>query len=363
MRKVNIIHLSDIHYDNSEGVNNLLEKLKFDLLKMKQELEEYHLLIITGDCIDKGKVDLFNEFSKKLNKIIKECGIGKKKVAISIGNHDANLESNLLNLLKESQKNNNLTKDENLNKLEKELTSIYQEYNEFDKQYIITHNGIEIVDFPIKDSQKNVILRLRIIMLNSSWCTTIYNKYGELIIGNNQLKQIKEKFNSKKRTKCDYVIMCMHHPLDWFKYEERIKINNIIENTGVNFLFHGHIHISDIKNLNNIDGFTSTFCTGISYKKTGENSSTKSGMRYSIYQIDKNTNTMNIYIRSTNEKGNFVPDNTLYSNVKNGFFTIPLENPYNCLMPFKSVDEPRSSIVLTKYNVERILAKESLRGV
>lgn len=93
MQKVNIIHLSDIHYNNTENMNNLIDNLQVDLLKMKQELNEFHLLLITGDCIDKGNVNLFDDFGKKLNKIIKECGISKKKVVISIGNHDANLHS------------------------------------------------------------------------------------------------------------------------------------------------------------------------------------------------------------------------------------------------------------------------------
>lgn len=182
-----------------------------------------------------------------------------------------------------------------------------------------------------------------------------------MIIGDRQLEQIKKKINSSRNKNFDYIIMCMHHPLDWFKYSDRIKLTNFMNEVGVSFLFHGHIHTSNIESINNIDGNTNTFCTGISYKKTGENSSTKSGMRYSIYQIDKITKTMNVYIRSTNEKGHFVPDNTLYSNVKNGFFTIPLENPYSCLMPFKTIEDiPKSSIILTRKNVERILEKENL---
>lgn len=362
MKKVNVIHLSDIHFNNSNEINDLINKLISDLLEIKEELNDFHLLIITGDCVDKGQVNLFEIFSKKLDKLLKECGISKKKVAIAIGNHDVNLNSNYLEMLKKSNLNNN-SNENLLVKLEPDITSIYQEYNKFVKNYINTENGINVSDITVKGLKKSKLLTIRLIMLNSSWSTTIHNKYGELKIGDTQLKNIREKIDSlrEKKKKCDYVFLCMHHPLDWFTFQDRNKIRELMEYANVDFFLHGHIHTSDVKNVNNIDATINTLCTGISYKKEGEKSSSKSGMRYSIYQIDKYTKTMNIYIRSTNEKGKFVPDTTLYSNVKQGFFTIPLENIRECLMPFNSVDQiSRYSIVLTNDNVKKILSKESL---
>ena len=105
MRTANIIHLSDIHFDNSENMNDLLDKLKMDLLEMKKELEEFHIMIISGDCIDKGRVELYPEFRKKLDKILKECDISKKKVIIAIGNHDTSLETGYLELVRNSISN------------------------------------------------------------------------------------------------------------------------------------------------------------------------------------------------------------------------------------------------------------------
>lgn len=360
MRTANIIHLSDIHFDNSENMNDLLDKLKMDLLEMKKELEEFHIMIISGDCIDKGRVELYPEFRKKLDKILKECDISKKKVIIAIGNHDTSLETGYLELVRNSILDGKMDKDSAMDAAQEQYAAIYQDYNNFDRNYLTTQDGSDIVEVTIKYKKKSPIMRIRFVVLNSSWSTTIHNKYGELVIGDKQLENIKKKLNTFKK-KCDYVILCMHHPLDWFKYEEREKINDLISRLNVDFFIHGHIHVSKAMNTNDIDENINTFCTGISYKKEGENSSTKSGMRYSIYQINNNTKTMNIFIRSTNSKGKFVDDNVLYSNVKNGFFTIPLENPNNCLMPFKTVDGfPKSSIVLTKQNVEKILSKEDL---
>lgn len=362
MRKVNIIHLSDIHFNNSEDSNNLLEALKNDLLAMKNELEEYHVLIITGDCVDKGKVHLFPDFKKKIDKIIKACGLTKKKVIVTIGNHDSNLENPWLLAMHSEIKSGKSTAETALNNIEDKISTLYQEYNKFDSEYIVTQDGIGVTEIPIKNAQGNPIFRLRIISLNSSWSTTIVNEYGQLTIGDFQLNQIKKQLKEKGTggKKCDYTFLCMHHPLDWFKYSEREKIEKFINEVNVDFILHGHIHTSDVENISSVDVLKHIFCTGISYLKTGEKSTKKSGMRYSIYQINKDTKTMNVFIRSTNEKGEFVDDNTLYSNVKDGFFTVPLESPFKCLMPFKSIDSEKSSTVLSRDRVEKILKKEDL---
>lgn len=357
MRRANIIHLSDIHFDNSENSNKLLDSLKTDLLLMKEELEEYHALIITGDCVDKGQVNLFPEFKKKLDRLIKDCGITKKKVIIALGNHDCDFTDPWLQAMLAEIKSGKSTSEQVIKKIETNITGLYKEYNKFDQHYFTTTDGIGVAEFSINCPQG--VFRLRIIILNSSWSTSIINEYGNLIVGDTQINQIKQELNQRGK-KCDYTFLCLHHPLDWFKFSEREKLEKFIEDVNIDFIFHGHIHTSDVKDISNIDVLKHVFCTGISYAKTGENSSKKSGMRYSIYQINKDTKTMNVYIRSTNEKGVFVDDNILYSNVKNGFFTVPLESPYNCLMPFKSVESPKNSISLSREFVEKILKKEEL---
>lgn len=358
MRKANIIHLSDIHFDDSESSNKLLDAIKDDLLLLKKELEEYHILIITGDCVDKGKTDLFDNFIKKLDRIIKECGITRKKVIINVGNHDTDLNNPVFKGLKGDIA-------EKANEIEKRLGSLYPEYNASTSKFAETQNGIGVNDITIANHSKTKLFKFRIISLNSAWYTTVNNKYGELCIGDEQIKKIKEKINAKRISINDFdsIILCMHHPLDWFKYEEREKIEKLIQEQHVDYILHGHIHDSNVENISNIDNTTHVFCTGIPYKKDGgiNPSSSKSGMRYSIYQINKDTKTMNIFIRSTNTKGVFKEDSDLYSNVKNGFFTIPLVKPDQFIMPFKCVDAiPKTSIALTKELVNKILYKENI---
>lgn len=77
MKKAVIVHLSDIHFDNSEGSNELINNLIIDLVQMKEKVGKYDILTITGDCVDRGKVDLFKIFEEKVNAILKVCDIKK----------------------------------------------------------------------------------------------------------------------------------------------------------------------------------------------------------------------------------------------------------------------------------------------
>ncbi|WP_166432642.1 metallophosphoesterase family protein [Lacrimispora amygdalina] len=367
MRRVNVIHLSDIHFDNSNKSNEILEELKEDLLKMKEELGGFHLLLITGDCVDKGQVELFKEFCNKLNIIVKSCGLTKKKVLIMLGNHDSSKKNPWLTSFFSSIDNEKMSKEEVLNSIEPTISPLYPDYNENVKKYVNTPDGIGVNEFQFKfDNQTST--KIRVISVNTSWSTAIYNKYGDLIIGDTQIEKLKksiEELNNKqkiyKQKKCDYTILCMHHPLDWFKYNERKKIEQFIKSSEVDFVLHGHIHTAGFENVNNIDNTSNIFCTGISYQKTGETCSRKDGMRYSIYEINKDTQTVNVYIRSTNDQGKFVEDNRLYKKSKNGFFTMSLENPNNCVLPFKTVDNvSKMYTVLNQETVRKILSKERL---
>ena len=103
MQKQVIIHLSDIHYDNTEYSNLLLDNLIADLVEMKKEVGAYDLLAITGDCVDRGNIAFFDPLSKKLNKLLKKCGLTPKKNTIIVpGNHDVSHKNEWLDSLKSS---------------------------------------------------------------------------------------------------------------------------------------------------------------------------------------------------------------------------------------------------------------------
>lgn len=356
MEKAVIVHLSDIHYNGSEESCKIIDNLLKDLDTMKSEVGHYDLLAITGDCIDKGKTQLFEEFSKKVNLILKTCELPiKNKTIVVPGNHDASYNNQWIRNLVSTHGQ----KYEMINQnIENDLTIFYKEFNEFVQKYSSPINGVGIKYLTVNG------IVIRSIFINSSWSTLSHdlseNVYGKLCIGDMQLDEISKKLSIRKK-KYDITIACMHHSLDWFEYNERIKLQNFLYSTvKVDFIFHGHIHDASYDSIFNMDSSTNIFCTGIAYNKTGENCSRKDGYRYSIYELDKYTRTINVYLRSTNNKGEFVSDNRLYSKVnKEGFFTVPMGNITECIIPIKSVDNNKKyNLFLNKEIVELILKKE-----
>lgn len=353
MRKTTIIHLSDIHFDNSEISNELLTNLQKDIKQMEHYVGSYDLLVLTGDCVDKGHVELYNVFSEKINTLLKTSSISKKRAIIVPGNHDCTRENQWLSALKQIS-NNNVA--EIANRISKDVSPLFSEFNEFIVPYSNKLNGIGVKYF----KTQNMVVR--VILLNSSWSTLVDNTYGHLLIGDEQLEKIKSELDKRKQH-FDITIACLHHPLDWFTYEERIKLQEFLyEKINVDILLHGHIHDSSYECISNMDMSSNKFCTGISYHKTGENCSRKDGMRYSIYEIDFDTRTINVYLRATNQNNIFVDDNRLYSKVnKDGFFTLPLGSVRECIMPFSNVDYPfKNNIFLSRDIVQRIMDKEEL---
>ena len=354
MKRAVIIHLSDIHYDGSESSYTLIQQLQADLEEMRQNFDtEYNAIIITGDCINKGHTELYSEFSERLDDIAKVCGLRKDHVVIVPGNHDSDRDNKWLKAIKEKYGKD---QEKIVNDIKDDISPLYKEYNEFIAKYSKQNNGIGVKDYTCND------MKIRVVFLNSSWSTLADCKYGELYIGDEQLEKIKSIIDNRKQ-KCDVMIACLHHPLDWFKYDERVKLQDFLYNKlNVNLILHGHIHEASYDSISNMDINSNTFCTGISYHKTGEDCSRKDGMRYSIYEIDYDTHTVNVYLRATNQKGKFISDNRLYSKVnKNGFFTLPLGNINQCIMPIKSVDDSkRNNIFLSKTFVKRLIDKEEL---
>ena len=93
MRKITIIHVSDIHYENNEPENQgLVINSFFDDLKAKINLADATntYCIISGDLVNKGNSEkIFNEFYNnfiiKLTKLIP-----LQNIFCSPGNHDLN---------------------------------------------------------------------------------------------------------------------------------------------------------------------------------------------------------------------------------------------------------------------------------
>lgn len=86
-----ILHITDLHLNDFEGTTEHLRKKYFEeyidnLVEKISENVDY--LIITGDFIDKGKIENFEHVTEIINYICDKLKIDISNVCCNIGNHD-----------------------------------------------------------------------------------------------------------------------------------------------------------------------------------------------------------------------------------------------------------------------------------
>jgi orotate phosphoribosyltransferase len=92
--KKNILHITDLHLDDFEGTSEHLRRKFYreyiDLLheKIKEDKLEIDYIIITGDFINRGKVENFIHVSEIVNYLVEKFNIQKENICCTIGNHD-----------------------------------------------------------------------------------------------------------------------------------------------------------------------------------------------------------------------------------------------------------------------------------
>lgn len=93
--KMNILHITDFHLNNFDGENEFLRRgfYKEYINRLFQSLNKevstiIHQIIITGDLIDRGKIENFEHINVIVEYIANKFSVHKKNVHFCIGNHD-----------------------------------------------------------------------------------------------------------------------------------------------------------------------------------------------------------------------------------------------------------------------------------
>lgn len=333
MKRCCILHLSDLHIDMDEDYNFIMlrEELKNDIQKqVKQNDFTIDVIAITGDVINKGKEESFNNAKLLVEDILQELKIDKSKVVIVPGNHDIPRDNELSSKL-----------DEHIDELNdikflggnwSKFNERFGEFNSFVGEFYGTDIALVNSSFGIKDVVINN-MRLRFILLNTAWTTRGDKDYGKLRLGRAQLEYLRKTNRVlNEEYESDLCIAVTHHPLDWLEIEEREMVQDYLTDRrklGVDVILHGHIHDAKIEMLINPEGSILKLVSGIGYPKSQlrEKGQPKiCSCRYSIYKFDIDENLVEIISRISNDRGVFGPDNGLYRcEEENGHHYMPIK--------------------------------------
>ncbi|GKU24074.1 hypothetical protein CFOLD11_09000 [Clostridium folliculivorans] len=332
MRKFTLLHLSDLHIDNADDPNFAIarEYLKNDLIKIiKEKRKQIDAVVISGDIINKGKLQSYDLAKNMIREIIDIAELSADKVLIVPGNHDI-ARDNMVKVLYENLSEEDLNDINFINDKWQYFKLRFKPYLQFvnevlNREFIQEDNPFEIRDIKLND------VKVRFILLNTSWLSFGSDDFGKLLIGRWQLENLTEKI--RKLDKSDFCIAVTHHPLEWLTPDQKELVDNYLRDEmklGVNAILHGHIHNGKIKMESNPNGTLVSLVSGIGYpEKDGRESGQPklSKCRYSLYTFDLDNNKVDCCCRISNKDGRFMPDNDLYfSEAEDGNYTLLFNN-------------------------------------
>ena len=331
MNDFTILHLSDLHI-NGKG-KNLSRMMKNLLEDIEQETKvvENIIIVVTGDLVHQAKyreceksVELFFE---KLKEILNDkiCD-----VYFVPGNHDKKhgvLDDTLLKEYTFEQS------DEFYQKYWSYVNVGYLDYLKLVQkltriligQDITIENTYGVRTTEIKDKGK----RICFLSFDTSWSSKGGGKDERALkLGKFQVEQMLKQYESDCAN-VDLTIALGHHPLGWLDGAEETYIQSELlskNRFGANIYLSGHIHNRDIINWQNNIHSMATFVSGLGWPD-GNESHTYPHV-YSYYTFNLDLNSIDIYVRSSDEDNQFKPDFRIYTTKaenKNRKIVLPLD--------------------------------------
>lgn len=287
MPKFTFIHLSDLHYSESNiSQNRVLNAFFKDVEKLKNELNiKPDFIIFSGDLVNIG--DNYKEFryvkKKFIDELLNKLSLNMNQFFICPGNHDIK-KSEISTAITEIGLDDYIVSTEHIdNIIDKYDTDFkvhikkrFNNYKKFLDEFTITDKSLPksnvFSTFKLKVKNTNI----GIACLNSSLRSTGEggrHDYGKLILG---VKQI--NLALKKLENCDIKIANFHHSFDWIDEIERHDIKRIIKRE-FDFILYGHNHSFSSEQIINSEYDTISINAPALY----ENSRTFVG--YSIIQV------------------------------------------------------------------------------
>ncbi|MCM1362729.1 MAG: metallophosphoesterase [Clostridiales bacterium] len=338
MNDLTILHLSDLHFDLTGAQPYKLYKSLLNDINNELKYSKDIVIVVTGDLVNRANFqseDLVLRFFKELKDIIIE------KTLLTIhgiffvpGNHDKKrtYSTSILS-------NINIVFD---SKFQQHFKMFFEEsYKEY---HMLINKISKIFGFEYNENTtfgcEEVLINgkyFRFIRIDTAWAAQGNDDRRNLKIGQFQIDEIdaqyKEQQNNRNNDEKDEVTFVLaHHPLNWLSgLEEDLARNFFIGQRGIDadIFICGHTHTRDVINWSNNRHSLMTLSTGIGWPDSFD--SDHSDLHaYAIYVLHLDLNALDIYVRSTNDGGHFVPDYRIYTsdeNQKNNKIVLPIKSP------------------------------------
>jgi len=302
MQNLRILHISDLHYSNTN--KNEIEYIKNAIL---HDIDSFiiksillpNFIIFSGDLVfkpdnDISSIQVLEEAYKFfIEPLLKKLSLTKDDVFITSGNHDINRsiltrgnKNGLLSYLEDKKTSNELI-DEIINK-RIDITHMKQ-FNNFINSLKNSH---EVYANDIFRVYKKTIgkIEIGIINLNSNILSFDDKSYGNLLIGEEQLKSAYKYIED-----CDIKIANIHHSINWLVwFEQQLVKKFYYKNFNLVFIGHEHMEQPELVNFNDED----TLIVNSASIFQGRNNTNG----YSLLDYSFSDKSIDIYVREYDDR-------------------------------------------------------------
>ncbi|MCH5325469.1 MAG: metallophosphoesterase [Eubacterium sp.] len=355
MNDLTILHLSDLHIDSSgPSYSRLLKKLISDIAnEIKHTKDKSLLLVVTGDIIHQGpefskSPNAFNNavnFFSDLYQILKTKVVG---IYIVPGNHDKRRTEDNRFLVPAYRAMPTTIADKNGKKRNAFDENFYNNFWKFHLESYDTTHGTGYIELTKKIYQifglsvdecesKSFISdtfgvdvievlgkKYCFILLNTAWSCFDEDDTRNMILGDFQIQRIKKQFQDlvgkyREVDRPDITFILGHHPVEALRGTEQDHIFNEMisfDSFDANVYLCGHTHDRTVINWINNRHSINTFVTGIGWPENSGGSHV-GNHTYSMYVFNLDANSIDVYVRSTNDGGSFSPDFRIYTTEQN----------------------------------------------
>jgi DNA repair exonuclease SbcCD nuclease subunit len=224
MKKIRLLHLSDIHFRPPVAIGHdpdyaLRDDLRRDVATVVRDRGAIDAILVTGDIAFSGAKAEYDEASQWLDALADTGSCGREMVYVCPGNHDIDRDfikkNGLIEDLHDSVRNkpSNVEREQHLmRRLEQDTArelaySPLTEYNNFAARYDCSFFADDSYAWNSEDFILNDGSSLRIRGLNSALLSGPRDAPGSLFLGANA-------YTITTRAGVEYLTMC-HHPPSW----------------------------------------------------------------------------------------------------------------------------------------------------
>lgn len=238
LHKMDILHLSDLHFRDPDKAEVLYNQLAEDL-KRNLHCSELEAIVLTGDITNAATRKEYDSAGLFLERLTGEFTVSKDRLIIVPGNHDVDWS-----ITKKYPSRACKTPDENAEVDQSDVLDApgcHDKFDHFRKFYKAMTSRVYPVDYK-NQYTLHAFSGLLILGLNSAWkLDHRFTARAEInpISINRALTEIR-KADFESRLK----IATWHHPLV-SPYEDRLSDHDFLEqlaNAGFKIALHGHIH-------------------------------------------------------------------------------------------------------------------------